>query len=109
MIQQSTFFYHTTWQRLKGAVLSLASGNENLLIRLEHSWLDLHPLKIEDFPADLQKEFEEILKAFGEFRIPSDGTLVIDDTNAEKLAEKILNLYDLIAREYCSGDPIFIQ
>jgi hypothetical protein len=95
---------HTTYSRLYGAVDALAVSTDSLQKRLEGAGQSIMHLKGEDFPGDLQIDFENIMKSLtnkdaeleGEGKLAATARQLTDD-DAAKIASSILNLFDSIA------------
>jgi len=93
------------WEKLFSAVLSMAMGENNVQSRLYDAFLGFHTLKTEDFPEDLQKDFNEIMNKLTEVKTQTGNegivraTLnVMSDMDARNLAENIVSLYTEITR-----------
>ncbi len=98
---------HTTWARLYSAVNDLATRRGSLQNRLYYALVTLSHLKVEVFPEELQADFEflqrELAKAHpAENEDPIEViTRGMDDVKAEKMAKKIVEMFNRIARKYC--------
>jgi hypothetical protein len=86
----------TTWERLLTAVDMLATGSETLQVRLYCALIHLLPLHVDEFPEELQADAKSL-------RSYTDKALIysMPDDEASKVAQRILNLYDVVARDYC--------
>lgn len=101
---------HTTWERLYRAVSDLAAGTESVQDRLCSACLALSPLKVEEFPEELQADFEALMREMSE-REPSgnEGRFkatanFLSNEIAEQMAQKIVDMYDTVARKFCVPD-----
>lgn len=96
-----------TWEKLHGAVAGMATSTESLQDRLMGAFLVFHPLRAEDFPeGELRASFQDIKHALtwrpaqGDEGTVRATTLQMGDQEARDLIEKIVSLYDEIARVY---------
>lgn len=86
----------------------MVSAN-NINKRIEYAFAHLSTLKTDEFPEELQEHFEELKKELTKVEgSGNEGGVAatikcMSDEELEKIAEKILDLYDTIATEYCSG------
>jgi len=102
---------HNTYERLRLAVESLATGRERLQERLYYSFLNIHVFRVEDFPEILRNEFKEISEEMTKVTpIGDEGSIkatcnVMGDEEAEKIAQRIFDLFTTIARRYCEAIP----
>ena len=106
---------HTTWARLYSAVNDLATGRGSLQNRLYYAFVTLSHLKTEAFPEELQADFESVKqaltsvnpgtdKSLGEVERIEATALAMDDSSAEAMAKKIVDIFNRIARKYCQDD-----
>lgn len=102
---------HTTWARLYNAIDCLASGNGSIQERVRDACIyALAPLRANEFPEELQKEFEMVEKELTKEQLSEDEgsvtatTKVMSEEKASEIARKIVSIYDKIARKYCSED-----
>ncbi len=51
---------HTTWERLFIAIQGLASGTENIQMRLYCAMVHLMPLHVDEFPEEVQADIKAI-------------------------------------------------
>jgi hypothetical protein len=86
----------TTWERLFMAVYMLATGSETLQVRLYCALIHILPLHVDEFPEELQTN-AKLLRSY------TDKALIysMPDDEASKVAEQILSMYDVVARDYC--------
>ena len=100
---------HNTYERLRLAVESLATGRGNLQDRLYYAFLHISVFRVEDFPERLRADFTEICEGMTKVK-GDEGSIkatceVMDDDEAEKIAQQILDLFTTIARSYCETIP----
>ncbi|MEA5617900.1 hypothetical protein VB711_08620 [Cronbergia sp. UHCC 0137] len=96
-----------TREKLYSAVEILASSNESIQDRLHSAYINalirLH--EPNDFPEELREEFNEINKRLTEIQATSNEgsvqatTTKMSEEEAGNVAEKIVTLYDQIARK----------
>jgi hypothetical protein len=102
---------HNTYERLRLAVESLATGRGSLQDRLYYAFLHIYVFRVEDFPERLRDDFIGICEEMT--KIKADGgegyikatCRVMSDEEAEKIAQKIFDLFTTIARSYCETIP----
>lgn len=98
------------FDKLYSSVLSLMKGSDSIQERLFNAFKSFSSLKLDDFPEnfpeDLQKDFEEIqtelmkikaLRDEGRLKAAQKG---LSDEQANHLSERILNLFILITERY---------
>lgn len=96
---------HNTYERLRLAVESLATGRGSLQDRLYYAFLHICVFRVEDFPERLRNEFREISEEMTKFE-GDEGSIkatckVMSDDEAEKIAQRIFDLFTTITRRYC--------
>jgi hypothetical protein len=103
---------HYTYERLHLAVENLATERGSLQDRLYYAFLDIHPLRVEDFPERLRNEFREISEEMTKVKpVGDEGSIkatciVMSDDEAAKIAQRIFDLFTAIARGYCEAIPL---
>lgn len=103
---------HNTYERLRLAVESLATGRGSLQDRLYYAFLNIYVFRVEDFPVRLRSDFKEICDEMTKVKPTGDeGTIkatcnVMSDEEAEKIAQKIFDLFTAITRSYCGKIPL---
>jgi len=96
---------HTTWARLYDAIDCLASGKGSIQERVRDAYIyPLAPLRANEFPEELQKEFEMVEKELTKEGSVAATTKVMSEEKASEIARKIVSIYNKIARKYCSED-----
>ena len=102
-----------TWEKLFVAVLGMAKSDESLQDRLMGAYLSFHTLRDEDFPeGDLRKSFHEIRYALtlrpakGDEGTVRASTRLMRNKEAGELIEKIVSLYDEVARLHGAKDEL---
>ncbi len=100
-----------TWNHVHYAVMALGRGRDDIRKRLRNAYADgLSYLKPDDFPQGLVDSFREIDRALTREKPQGDQdrvwatTMHMSEDEASRLAEKIVNLYDTLAREYTEMD-----
>jgi hypothetical protein len=102
---------HNTYERLRLAVESLATGRGSLQDRLYYAFLNIHVFRVEDFPERLRNEFREISEDMTKGKpVGDEGSTkatcnVMGEEEAEKIAQRIFDLFITIARRYCDTIP----
>ena len=91
---------HTTWQRLFIAVQGLASGTENIQRRLYYAVSHIAPLQLREFPEDVQEDVKAIRDRLWKKESLEMEFQDIPEDEAEKIAEKLVSIYDAIACDY---------
>lgn len=100
--------HHTTWARLQSAV-SVLCGLNSLQKRLEGACSELLPLKAEEFPQEISKDYENLMRRIDAVDDPEKNGKIyvfceqLNDEDAEEIAEQILGWYDTVATKYCSA------
>jgi hypothetical protein len=99
------------WEKLFSAVLTMACSSDSVQLRLADAYVDsLLRLNVEDFPDDLEGDFRDILAEFAKIRLDGDRGIraVIEsqmsEGDANKLAERIVSLYNEITRRNAIED-----
>ena len=102
-----------TWEKLFVAVLSMAKSDSSLQDRLVGAYLSFHTLRDEDFPeGELRESFQEITHALtwrparGDEGTVRATTHLMGDQEAGELVEKIVSLYDEVARLHGAEDQL---
>ncbi|MGD0954321.1 MAG: hypothetical protein ABR985_18340 [Methanotrichaceae archaeon] len=99
------------FDKLYNCVLSLMKGSDSIQERLFNAFRSLNSLKLDDFPEDLQKYFQEIQDELTKVEaLRNDGRLKasqkrLSDEQANVLAEKILNLFISITERHGRMSP----
>jgi hypothetical protein len=102
---------HNTYERLRLAVESLATGRGSLQDRLYYALLNIYVFRVEDFPVKIRDEFREIIEETTKVKpIGDEGSIkatcrIMSDEEAEKIAQRIFDLFTTIARSYCETIP----
>lgn len=102
---------HYTYERLRLAVENLATGRGSLQDRLYYAFLDIHPLRVEDFPERLRDEFRKISEEMIQVEpVSEEGSIkatcrAMSDDEAANIAQRIFDLFATIARRYCEAIP----
>jgi len=91
---------HTTWERLFIAVQGLASGTENIQRRLYYAVGHIAPLQLWEFPEDVQEDVKAIREKLWTKESLEKEFQNIPEDEAEKIAEKLVSVYDAIACDY---------
>jgi hypothetical protein len=98
----SEFTRHGTHERLWLAVEALASGHGSLQSRLGDAGQTLVPLRLADFPDELQSSFQELMErlsnksALKEEGAVASTTSQMSDEDAEDVAKRIVELFDQV-------------
>ena len=98
------------FDKLYSSVLSLMKGSDSIQERLFNAFQSFSSLKLDDFPEnfpeELQKDFEEIRKELMKIKALRDEGRVkaaqkgLSDEQANHLSERILNLFISITERY---------
>jgi len=102
---------HNTYERLRLAVESLATGRGSLQDRLYYAFLHIYVFRVEEFPERLRDEFREISEEMTKVKpVGDEGSIkatcnIMGDEEAEKIAQRIFDLFTTIARSYCETIP----
>ena len=91
---------HTAWERLFIAVQGLASGTENIQRRLYYAVSHIAPLQLREFPEDVQEDVKAIRDRLWKKESLEMEFQDIPEDEAEKIAEKLVSIYDAIACDY---------
>jgi ATP phosphoribosyltransferase regulatory subunit HisZ len=100
------------FDKLYSSVLSLMKGSDSIQERLFNAFQSFSSLKLDDFPEDLQKDFEEIQKELMKIKALRDEGRVkaaqkgLSDEQANHLSERILNLFISITERYGRMFPL---
>ena len=91
---------HDVCERLYFSVRALAVGKEDVRQRLGEMAFTLLPLRVEDFPAELQTEYESISKLLHKHLSQQDNKTAVETTcehmknaTGAAIAERIFELY----------------
>lgn len=102
---------HNTYERLRLAVESLATGSDNIQNRLYYAFLSIYVFREADFPVKLRADFREIYEDMTKVEAVGDEGNIkatcrgMSDEDAEMIAQKIFNLFTTISRSYCEKIP----
>ncbi len=94
---------HATWGRLYSAVEALATGSGDIRDRLRGASVLLSDLKAEEFPEELRDKIPFVYR-LGDESATMQSLSSLTDEDACKLADEILHVYDVVAREYCTAE-----
>ena len=99
------FQYEYAWRKFHEAVLTLV-GSQSIQERLGSACVDyLSRLKPDEIPDELQDDFKQI-QELQTVELPDGGMNAenLSDEQADKLAEKIVSMYDDLARRLGAYD-----
>lgn len=87
------------WEKFHVAVLTLVSSEPSLQKRLEYAYTGaLMRLDHHELPEDMKEGFETVTEALRRKGSAETGAASLDETEATKIAELIVCMYDNIAR-----------
>jgi len=92
--------YKYPWEKFHVAVLTLSGSSTPIQERLADAYTgSIIRLNVNDMPEILKNDFQDICKNFSIIEADAwKNAKLLNDYDAKKLAEKIVSVYDALAR-----------